>query len=119
MALNELIRSAFQNDFLVLKESVKDFCQQEQVNFPAFSEQFARLVATNYHEGRFDWSDADTAMNNLHGVAAGHAYHTGEWLSDFADAVYLAFDAGEYHPATPHLSADEVTRPLVESLLFA
>jgi uncharacterized protein YggL (DUF469 family) len=36
---------------------------------------------------------------------------------DFAFGVFLAFDAGEYHPKTPNLTPDEVTRPLIDELI--
>ena len=117
MTLDDLTRQAA--DATLTMASVDAFCQREHLDFVQFSARFARLVAASYHQGSLGWSAADAAMNHFHGVATGHAYHTGEWLSDFADSVYLAFDAGEYHPLTPHLSADEVTRPLVESLLAA
>jgi hypothetical protein len=36
---------------------------------------------------------------------------------EYAFGVFLAFDAGEYHPKTKDLTPDEVTRPLIKALI--
>lgn len=51
-------------------------------------------------------------MNALYGLMSS-VY---EVFPEFAYGVYLAFDAGEYHPQAPLLSPDAVTRPLIEEL---
>ena len=113
--IDELIRYAVQAEYSALTPSVDAFCRVQQISFTAFSEQFARRVALSYQQRTMPWLDADTAMNNLHAQAMLRAEHTR--LSDFAFAVYLAFDAAEYHPKMPHLSSDEISRPLIDTLL--
>jgi len=57
---------------------------------------------------------ADDAINILMSVINGGPE---PFLPDYAFSVFLAFDAGEYHPDTPHLTSDEVTRRLIEKLI--
>jgi len=115
MNLDELMKRAAED--ALSSAEVDAVCEEEQINFTEFSERLARHVATAYHERRLEWIAGDTAMNRLHGFASIRAGH--EWLSDFAFSAFLAFDAGEYHPQTPNLSADDVTRQLIGALLDA
>lgn len=117
MTIDELVRQLARSNLSASTELVDTFCRQEHLQFTEFSDQFARHVATGYHQGQIAWLNADSVMNRLDGLAAGYACNGRGWLSDFAHSVYLAFDAGEYHPLTPHLGADEVTRPLIADLL--
>ena len=104
MTIDEIIRLAAEAEYSTLTETIDAFCSGKQISFPAFSEQFARHVATKYQQKSMSWLDADAAME-----------HT--WLSDFAFQVFLAFDTAEYHPQTPHLTPDEISRPLIDALL--
>jgi hypothetical protein len=89
---------------------VEACCQQEQISPKAFCDEFARRVAIGYSNQSFSFADATSAMN---GLWFGFRFQ----VPKFAESVFRCFDAGECHPQTPHLSSDEVSRPLVESLL--
>ena len=92
------------------RADVEACCQQQQISSEAFCDEFARLVATGYTTQRFTFAEADSAMNAL---LFGFQFQ----VPKFAESVFMCFDAGQCHPNTPHLSSDEVARPLVESLL--
>jgi len=85
-------------------------CQQEQISPEVFCDEFARRVAVGYTSQRFSFADAATAMNGLW-------FGLNFQVPKFAESVFGCFDAGEYHPKTPHLSEDEIARPLIESSL--
>jgi hypothetical protein len=89
---------------------VEACCQHEQISSEAFCYEFARRVAIGYISQRFSFADAATAMN---GLWFGFNFQ----VPKFTESVFMCFDAGECHPKTPHLTSDEVSRPLVESLL--
>jgi hypothetical protein len=89
---------------------VEACCQQEQISPEAFCDEFARRVAAGYSSQSFSFADAASAMN---GLWFGFQFQGPK----FAESVFRCFDAGECHPKTPHLSSDEVSRPLVERLL--
>ena len=112
MTFAEFIQSAA--DVPLRHTEVDAFCQRQRITPAAFCDEFARLVASGYAAGQLPWVSADVAMNHLLGLAsAGYQ----EVLPDFAMSVFLAFDAGEYHPHTPHLTCDEVTSPAIRALL--
>ena len=64
----------------------------------------AALIVRNFREGSISWETADILANQL----CGPMFECQE-LPSYAWDVYLAFDAGEYHPDTPELTDDEVT----------
>jgi len=96
----------------VTKDDVNAYCEQKQISTSLFLEKFARYIVEGYVTGRFTWHSCDTAMNNLSGLMAQYAL-----MPDYPWGVFLAFDAGEHHPNTPNLTADEVTRPLIDEII--
>lgn len=72
----------------------------------------AELVVHGYLSGKLSWADADSVINYLF-----PAMLECQRIPDYPWSVYEAFDAGEYHPVTPELSEDEVTRPLLLNIV--
>lgn len=73
-----------------------------------YCDQVALLIARGYLDGQVSWLAADAAINQLHPVMLDCPS-----VPKCAWGIYEAFDAGEYHPDTPTLSDDEVTRPIL------
>ena len=73
-----------------------------------YCDQVAQLIASSYLEGKTSWLAADAAINHLYPVMLACPS-----LPEFAWAIYEAFDAAEYHPDSPNLSEDEVTRSIL------
>lgn len=111
MTIEDIAQRAFDAP-LVNKADVEAFCQQEQIETAVFLERFARFIVEGYVAGRFTWLSCDTAMNGLSGLMSHYVL-----MPDYPWGVFLAFDAGEYHPKTPTLTPDEVTRPLIDELI--
>ena len=71
-------------------DGIDRFCREHSIDAEAFSYHFAKLVALGFAEGTLSFRGADAAMNRLSGAE-------GVWgRSEFAEAIYEAFDAGEY-----------------------
>ena len=94
------------------KSHAEACCLKEKITTREFLERFARYIVDGYVAGRFNWDSCDSAMNNLSALMAEYLL-----MPDYAWKVFLAFDAGEYHPNTPNLSPDEVTRPLIDKII--
>jgi hypothetical protein len=77
-------------------------------------ESFTRHIVEGYISRRFSWEDCDTAVNRLNPFVLTHSK---ERIPDYSWEVFLAFDAGEYHPNTPDLTPDEVTRPIIDDIV--
>jgi hypothetical protein len=73
-----------------------------------YCDQVAQLIVSAYLEGKISWLVADAAINHLYPVMLECPS-----LPEFAWSIYEAFDAAEYHPDSPHLSEDEVTRSIL------
>jgi hypothetical protein len=112
MTLDAITQKAFENQFD--KAEVEAFCQQEHIAPTDFMDRFARYIVEGYIAGRFTWLACDTAMNCLSGFMMQARLPR---LPDYPWEAFLAFDAGEYHPKTPDLTPDEVTRPFIDELI--
>jgi hypothetical protein len=112
MTLNAIARKAFNHKFDLAE--VEAFCQGEGITPTDFMDKFARYVAEGYVTGRFSWLSCDAAMNCLHVFMV---TRSGKQTLGFPWETFLAFDAGEYHPKTPTLTPDEVTRPFIDELI--
>lgn len=71
----------------------------------AFCNRIAELVARAYLQGETSWLAADAVINHLYPLML-ECPSTPE----YAWTVYEAFDAGEYHPDTPELADEAVTK---------
>jgi hypothetical protein len=111
MTIDDISQKSF--DGQEIKTEAEAFCRREQIAPAVFLDQFARHIVTGYLDGRFTWLSCDTAMNILMGLMSTVYLE----FPDFAYGVFLAFDAAEYHPETPALTPDQVTRPLIDGLL--
>jgi hypothetical protein len=114
MTIDDIVQKSFTG--LVseeIKADIEAFRQQERMTPSDFLDRFARHVVSGYLDGRFSWLQCDTAMNVLTGLMSS-LYQE---FPDLAFGVFLAFDAGEYHPNAPTLTPDEVTRPLIDELI--
>ncbi|MEQ1639099.1 MAG: hypothetical protein ABL903_20760 [Methylococcales bacterium] len=95
------------------KVAADAFCFQEGITIESYLDVFTKHVVKGYLDGRFSWNHCDCAMMGL-----------SVWVTDlfnfdsFAWEIYMAFDAGEFHPQMPELTSDEVTRPLIHQLLL-
>ena len=99
-----------------MPNALKDFCAEHRVELSDVSYQFAKCVALNFAEGLLSFRQADTAMNRLSGAE-------GVWgVSPFTEAIYEAFDIGEFlhkgdHPST--ISWQKYTLPAVMEALIS
>jgi hypothetical protein len=73
-----------------------------------YCNQVAHLIARAYMEHKTSWLAADAAINHLYSLILECPS-----LPEYALAIYEAFDAGEYHPDSPNLSEDDVTRAIL------
>ncbi len=73
-----------------------------------YCDHVALLIARGYLEGQISWLAADAAINHLYPVMLECPV-----VPECAWGIYDAFDAGEYHPDSPTLSDDEVTKPIL------
>ncbi|HEX5352651.1 MAG TPA: hypothetical protein VFW60_01075 [Rhodanobacteraceae bacterium] len=71
----------------------------------SFCNDIAQLVSRAYLQGQVSWGAADAVVNHLHFFILGCPI-----LPKYAWGVYEAFDAGEYHPDSPELSDEAVTK---------
>lgn len=87
---------------------------------PTLLDAVAEHIAKGYNAGQWSFLDADTAMNRLWGFLMSRvASH--DWLiPEYFDAVYLAFDAGEYQHRGDDSSVNpehRYTKPQIAELL--
>lgn len=73
-----------------------------------YCDQVALLIAHRYLAGQVSWPTADAAINYLYPVMLECPV-----IPECAWDIYEAFDAGEYHPGSPELSDDHVTRTIL------
>jgi hypothetical protein len=73
-----------------------------------YCDQVALLIAHGYLEGQVSWLAADVAINHLYPVMLECPA-----IPECAWGIYEAFDAGEYHPDSPELADDHVTRTIL------
>jgi hypothetical protein len=96
--LKEALRAAGLDTAVALRvEATQQYC-----------DRVALLIARGYMEGRVSWSTADSAINHLWFVMLACPS-----VPARAEAIYDAFESGEYHPASPELSEDDVTRSML------
>ncbi len=70
-----------------------------------FCNRDAQMVTDAYLKGFVSWLAADAVVNHLYPFILECAA-----VPEYAWGVYEAFDAGEYHPDTPQLTDDAVTK---------
>ena len=116
MTLTELIQKA--SDGPLTRAEVGDFCSHAGITFPAFCDEFSRVVATGYFGGTLSYTFCDGAMNNLFAFMT--LQMTEDPLPDYSYSVFLAFDAGEYYHRedSRNSSPEELyTKPMIADIL--
>ena|SRR5690348_13674520 len=78
---------------------------QAEPTMEAFCNRVAQVVSAAYLQGQVSWVAADAVINHLYPFMLECPA-----VPSYAWGVYEAFDAAEYHPDTPELSEDAVTR---------
>ena len=98
--------------------SLAETLAQRVIAFQEFADFFAREVARLYVAGQLSFEEGDNAIGWLHGFALMGPQD--ELLDGLAWQVYLAFDAGEYHPTGSAAGEDlpqKYTLPRLRQLL--
>lgn len=88
-------------------------CAGAAISRLEFFDKLAHWLAVEFLDGRRDFTFCDAVANNMMPLS--------EWnLTDFAWAVFLAFDSGEFYPPGDSRDSDPVekyTRPLLLKVL--
>jgi hypothetical protein len=113
MTIDEIVQQSF-TEPRCDRIAAEAFCIQENIAIENYFEMFTEHVVKGYLDGRFSWTDCDTAMMGLSTCMTNSSFNP----DCFAWDVYVAFDCGEFHPKTPELTSDEVTRPLIHQILL-
>jgi hypothetical protein len=98
------------------EHAVRVICETYGLTRAAFCDTFALHVAEEFVAGKLTFEIADAAMNALNA----YVQNDNETLPEYADDVYLAFDAGEYHHHEDPREVDPVekyTMPEVRKLV--
>jgi hypothetical protein len=101
---------------------VKDVAIQAARSAADLLDELSYLVASQYASNEIDFEEADVVMNALWSVCVSIEFWADHdrRIPPVTNAVYLAFDAGEYHrPSDPPGTDPEVkyTRPLIDKFL--
>ena len=110
MTLEDLSRLAFRGRLEQAEAEV--FCQQERITHAVFLDQFAQYIVKGYVDGCFTYMACDTAVRSMVDIMIQFRE-----FPDYAYGVFLAFDAGEDNPHSKYLTPDQITRPLISTLL--
>jgi hypothetical protein len=101
---------------------LKDIAVQASRAAPDLLNELSYFVALQYSANEMDFEEADAVMNALWAVCVSNEFWADHdrTIPSVTNAVYLAFDAGEYsRDSDPPGTDPEVkyTRPLIESFL--
>jgi hypothetical protein len=101
---------------------VKDVAIRTARSAPELLDELSYFVASQYASNNIDFEEADVLMNALWSVCVSNEFWADHdrTIPPITNAVYLAFDAGEFHrDGDPQGTDSEVkyTRPLIEKFL--
>lgn len=101
---------------------VKEVAAQSTRSAPDVLDEISHLVASRYSAKEIGFEDADAMMNAVWTVCASEEFWADHdrTIPTFTSAVYLAFDAGEYHHKSDPPGTDsevKYTRPMIDALL--
>lgn len=101
---------------------VKDVAVQAARSAPDLLHELSYLVASRYASNEIDFEEADVVMNAVWSICVSNEFWADHdrTIPPVTNAVYLAFDAGEYHrESDPPATDPEVkyTRPLIDEFL--
>lgn len=103
-------------------ELLKDVAVESGRTAPDLLEDLSYVVASRYSANEIGFEEADTMMNALWAVCFSKEFWAEQdrTIPPVTNAVYLAFDAGEYHRESDSPDTDpesKYTRPLIDELL--
>jgi hypothetical protein len=104
------------------KDALRDFeeySKAHQITLDELYDIFAENISEGYLVGIYSWSEGNLLMNRWNEVLQlSHVVNANKPFPDYANKVYLAFDAGEYHREEDPkgLNPESRTRPLLEQI---
>ena len=101
---------------------VKDVATQAARSAPDLLDELSYFIASQYASNEMDFEEADVVMNALWTVCVSNEFWADHdrTIPPITNAVYLAFDAGEYHRESDAAGTDpevKYTRPLIDAFL--
>jgi hypothetical protein len=101
---------------------MKEVAGESARTAPDLLDEFSYIVASRYSANEIDFEEADAMMNALWAVCVSEEFWADHdrTIPSVTNAVYLAFDAGEYYRKTDPPGADpevKYTRPLIDAFL--
>lgn len=101
---------------------LKDAAIQSALTAPDLLDELSYVVASRYSANEIDFEEADAVMNALWAVCVSREFWADydRTIPPVTNAVYLAFDAGEYHRQSDPPGTDpeiKYTRPLIDAFL--
>jgi hypothetical protein len=101
---------------------LKDMAIQAAQSAPDLLDDLSYFVASQYSLGKMDFEEGDVVMNALWAVCVSEEFWADHdrTIPSATNAVYLAFDAGEYYRDSDPPDTDpevKYTRPLIEAFL--
>lgn len=101
---------------------LKDAAIQSALTAPDLLDELSYVVASRYSANEIDFEEADAVMNALWAVCVSNEFWADydRTIPPVTNAVYLAFDAGEYDRESDPPGTDpevKYTRPLIEAFL--
>jgi hypothetical protein len=115
MTLNQMMQVASERQLTV--DEVDEYCRHSGESVDEFCDRLSRKVAVEYDSGNLEFNFCDVLMNNLFGFMVSHQHRP---PPDFAFAIFLAFDSGEFYPPGVSREAsleDLYTRPMIKDVL--
>lgn len=103
-------------------ELLKDVAVKSGRAAPELLDELSYVVASQYSANEMGFEEADTVMNSLWAVCFSKEFWAehDRTIPPVTNAVYLAFDAGEYHRDSDPPDTDpesKYTRPLIDEFL--
>jgi hypothetical protein len=101
---------------------LKDIAVQATRTAPDLLDELSCFVALQYFADEMDFEEADSVINALWAVCVSNEFWADhdQTIPPVTNAVYLAFDAGEYYRESDAPGTDpevKYTRPLIEAFL--
>jgi hypothetical protein len=101
---------------------LKDAAIQSGRSAPDLLDELSYVVASRYSVNEIDFAVADAVMNALWALCVSEEFWADHdrTIPPVTNAVYLAFDAGEYYRETDPPGTDpevKYTRPLIDAFL--
>jgi hypothetical protein len=118
MSIDDLLRALTTRPLTVA--DIETYCAQSNLPLTVALDAAAKTVARRYLSGELTYTAGDMVMNLLFGFVCRRVVaEDGFEIPRFMNAVFLAFDAGEFYPDSIRSPTPEerFTRPQIEALL--